>query len=271
MPRAVLLALLVVTIACGRTGHAPAWSPPAPPDRSVAATASARDEHAAGEPATVTSGPSPTPRTSVPAVAGERGRVVTVIDGDTFTVQTTRGEVVVRLIGIDAPERGEDGRPAECYFREATATLLTLAPPGSTVLLERDSSDTDRYGRLLRYAWVDRGNGWVLLNEELVRRGAAVAREYPPDVRYAARLAAAQQEARRARAGLWSACSTPAATSTGQNSARPGCDPSYPDICLPSPPPDLDCRDIPHRRFRVLPPDPHRLDSDRDGIGCETG
>ena len=49
------------------------------------------------------------------------------------------------------------------------------------------------------------------------------------------------------------------------------CDPSYPDVCIPPPPPDLDCKDIPYRNFRVLPPDPHHFDADRDGIGCETG
>lgn len=49
------------------------------------------------------------------------------------------------------------------------------------------------------------------------------------------------------------------------------CDPSYPTVCIPSPPPDLDCGDIPHRRFRVLQPDPHRFDRDRNGIGCESG
>jgi hypothetical protein len=49
------------------------------------------------------------------------------------------------------------------------------------------------------------------------------------------------------------------------------CDPSYPDICIPPPPPDLDCGDIPFRRFRVNPPDPHRFDGDHDGIGCESG
>jgi len=46
-------------------------------------------------------------------------------------------------------------------------------------------------------------------------------------------------------------------------------DPSYPDVWIPSPPPDLDCKDIPYRNFRVLPPDPHRFDGDGDGIGCE--
>lgn len=50
------------------------------------------------------------------------------------------------------------------------------------------------------------------------------------------------------------------------------CDPSYPTVCIPPAPPDLDCGDIPHRRFTVLAPDPHGFDgSDDDGIGCESG
>lgn len=48
-----------------------------------------------------------------------------------------------------------------------------------------------------------------------------------------------------------------------------GCDPSYPGVCIPPAPPDLDCGDIAPRRFAVLPPDPHRFDGDLDGIGCE--
>ena len=47
------------------------------------------------------------------------------------------------------------------------------------------------------------------------------------------------------------------------------CDPSYPTVCIPPPPPDLDCGDIPYRNFTVLPPDPHNFDGDHDGIGCE--
>ena len=50
--------------------------------------------------------------------------------------------------------------------------------------------------------------------------------------------------------------------------------PSYPDFCIPPPPPDLDCGNFTQKNFRVrhdVPnPDPHRLDSDRDGVGCET-
>ncbi|MGZ6214240.1 MAG: HNH endonuclease family protein, partial [Candidatus Limnocylindria bacterium] len=47
------------------------------------------------------------------------------------------------------------------------------------------------------------------------------------------------------------------------------CSPAYPTVCIPPPPPDLDCGQIPYRRFIVLAPDPHHFDGDGDGIGCE--
>jgi hypothetical protein len=53
------------------------------------------------------------------------------------------------------------------------------------------------------------------------------------------------------------------------SSAANQCDAAYPGVCIPSPPPDLDCKDISYRNFKVLPPDPHRFDGDKDGIGCE--
>ena len=48
------------------------------------------------------------------------------------------------------------------------------------------------------------------------------------------------------------------------------CDPSYPDVCIASPPPDLNCADVPDKGFTVLPPDPHGFDRDGDGVGCES-
>jgi hypothetical protein len=48
------------------------------------------------------------------------------------------------------------------------------------------------------------------------------------------------------------------------------CDSSYPDFCIPSPPPDLNCPDIPQKRFTVSGADPHGFDGDGDGIGCES-
>ena len=48
------------------------------------------------------------------------------------------------------------------------------------------------------------------------------------------------------------------------------CHPAYPEVCIPPPPPDLDCGEIQHRRFQVLAPDPHGFDRDQDGVGCES-
>lgn len=54
------------------------------------------------------------------------------------------------------------------------------------------------------------------------------------------------------------------------STAQRNCDRSYPDVCIASPPPDLDCGEISHRNFRVIGADPHRFDGDNDGIGCES-
>jgi hypothetical protein len=56
--------------------------------------------------------------------------------------------------------------------------------------------------------------------------------------------------------------------SVAQNAKN--CDSAYPTVCIPSPPPDLDCKEISFRNFKVLSPDPHRFDGDKDGIGCES-
>lgn len=62
----------------------------------------------------------------------------------------------------------------------------------------------------------------------------------------------------------------PAPTPSPTPTPSATCDPAYPDVCIPPPPPDLDCGDIPDRNFRVLPPDPHRFDQDGNGWGCES-
>ena len=51
------------------------------------------------------------------------------------------------------------------------------------------------------------------------------------------------------------------------------CDPSYPSVCIPPPPPQLTCDDIFFVNFTVIytvaNPDPHGFDADHDGVGCE--
>jgi micrococcal nuclease len=98
-----------------------------------------------------------------------QSRVTDVIDGDTVEVAIgVEGEHErVRLIGIDAPERGE------CGYGEAGGHLFDLVD-GKTVNLDSDPSqaDRDRYGRLLRYVFVGSDN----VNEAMVADG--YAREY---------------------------------------------------------------------------------------------
>jgi micrococcal nuclease len=63
--------------------------------------------------------------------------------------------------------------------------------------------------------------------------------------------------------------STTPPISNNPDTSRQNCDPAYPDFCISKDLPDLQCSDIKQRKFRVLPPDPHRFDGDKNGIGCE--
>lgn len=109
----------------------------------------------------------------------EQARVVEVIDGDTIVVDRGEGAETVRYIGIDTPER-ED--PPELY--EAADRANRALVEGRTVVLERDVSEVDRFGRLLRYVWLDEPDGWVMVNLELVRSGVAEIVVFRPDVRH---------------------------------------------------------------------------------------
>ena len=115
-----------------------------------------------------------------------------VVDGDTFRCGDGRK---VRLTGIDSPEQRQ--RP---YGAQARAALLRMAPPGTALRLEGDVAATDRYGRVLAYAWLKS----VLVNEALVQQGWAVQYTVPPNVKYADRFGRAQKEARARGRGLWS-------------------------------------------------------------------
>jgi hypothetical protein len=112
----------------------------------------------------------------------------------------------VRLIGINAPERGE------CWAEEATVALRDHVGDGP-VWLTRDVSAVDRYGRTLRYvANRDLDDVGALL----VGGGDAIARSYPPDVGNDDRYALLQFAAEREGLGLWApdACGPPAAPSS---------------------------------------------------------
>jgi endonuclease YncB( thermonuclease family) len=125
-------------------------------------------------------------------------RVVEVVDGDTIKVEIDGVVYSVRYIGINSPETNHPSKGQERLGPEATAANAQLVA-GKTVFLEKDVSETDRYGRLLRYVYV----GDVFVNRELVRLGFAQVSTFPPDVKYEDVFGDAQHAARQAGRGLW--------------------------------------------------------------------
>ena len=126
-------------------------------------------------------------------------RVTHIVDGDTIDVIAGGERVRVRYIGIDAPESVRPDYPVERMGPEASDANRALVD-GKTVYLEGDVSDTDPYGRWLRYVYV----GDVFVNAELVRLGLAEARRYPPDLKHQDVLDQMESQARDARRGIWS-------------------------------------------------------------------
>jgi micrococcal nuclease len=128
----------------------------------------------------------------------ERVMVAHVLDGDTIVLVDGRR---VRFIGIDAPEVSHEGSKAECFSQESKdATQRLLA--GKEVQLVKDVSDTDSYGRLLRYVYA----GDVFVNELLVGNGFATVWSVAPDEQHKELLAAAQVKAKELSRGLWQLC-----------------------------------------------------------------
>lgn len=101
---------------------------------------------------------------------GEVATVTRVIDGDTIDVLLNGKQTRVRYVGVNTPERDEP-----CYS-DATQANRNLVE-GKTVTLVTDTSNTDRYDRLLRYIYAD----GIFVNDSLVRNGYAEAVLYQPD------------------------------------------------------------------------------------------
>lgn len=132
--------------------------------------------------------------------------VTRVIDGDTIEIE---GGQRVRYIGIDTPETVDPRKPVQCFGVEASNRNKQLVD-GKRVRLEKDVSETDKYGRLLRYVYQD--NSFV--NLVLVQDGYAYSYTYPPDVKYQNQFTEAQRIAREQNKGLWGSCQTTTTTTT---------------------------------------------------------
>ena len=179
------------------------------------------------------------------------GTVTKIIDGDTIIVD----DQSVRFALSSAPElkmfEGVDSREF----------IETICPVGSKVLVDEDDGQIlGSYGRIVG---VITCNG-VNLNSELLDANLGYLQDRFCDSSEFGKESWAQKH------GCVSSVSELDSPKEILDTAKNNCDTSYPDFCIPSSPPDLDCKDIAQKKFTVLQPDPHRFDSDKDGSGCES-
>ena len=188
-----------------------------------------------------------------PPPPGDHVRVSHVIDGDTIEVDGQRQKYRVRYIGVDTPERDEP------FYQEATEANRRMVEQ-QEVILVRDVSETDQYGRLLRYVYLQDG---TFVNAELIGQGYGRVVTFPPDVAQIDLFTRLQRRAREDLNGLWS---------QSEMQALPlGC-----DTCGKN---SYNCRDFDTQAAAQAcfdtcliktGQDIHRLDGGGDGIVCES-
>jgi len=210
-------------------------------------------------------------------------RVTEVVDGDTIKVDLGNGNIkTVRYIGIDTPETVDPRKPVQCFGKEASNKNKEIVG-NNTVGLEKDVSETDKYGRLLRYVYA----GDLLVNQQLVTEGYAISSSYPPDIKYQDKFRQAEQQARNTNKGLWGACNNATPTPKPVTKQQPTALPAQSQTtgggaskysCTG---PDLDCSDFSsHSEAQsffnscgfTAENDPMKLDSVGvgDGVACES-
>lgn len=127
-----------------------------------------------------------------------------VLDGDTISITNDGERQTVRLIGLEAPEVKSDYvETSECFGEDSKSYLINRIG-GKEIYLEADDTqgDKDRYGRLLRYVWLDD----ELINQSILQNGYAKEYTYGTNYKYHDYFAQAQAQARTNSVGLWSKC-----------------------------------------------------------------
>ena len=132
----------------------------------------------------------------------ETARVLRVIDGDTVEVSLNGKEETVRLIGIDAPEIADPRKTVECFGKESS-NFAKSKLDGQTIELESDPTqgNRDKYGRLLRYVFINELN----INKLMISEGFAHEYTYQSNpYKYQSEFENAQRKAKENKVGLWS-------------------------------------------------------------------
>ena len=143
-------------------------------------------------------------RQQEPSTEFQKATIEYVVDGDTIDVMIDGHEKRVRLAGIDAPESASHEQERNTQEGVlATEHVRALLPVGRVVYLQKDVSETDKYGRLVRYVWLDipldpfssEEVANKMANSLIVEAGFARAERFWPDVSYADQLKEAQERA----------------------------------------------------------------------------
>ena len=205
-------------------------------------------------------------------------QVVKVIDGDTIVVKIDGKDEVIRLIGINTPETVDPRRPVECFGREASDKAKEILT-GKKVFLEADptQADRDKYGRLLRYVFLEDGTNF---NKLMIMEGFAFEYTYYIPYKYQSEFKEAERKAREAKKGLWADDACILATPTSQTNSTTFNQVKTNQCQYPCDGPDRDCSDFQTQKqaqefFNCcgFSPtyDPMNLDSVGvgDGIVCE--
>lgn len=148
-----------------------------------------------------------TPTSNQVFAVKEQAEVLRVIDGDTIEVSLNNKKETVRLIGIDAPEIKDPRKSVECFGKEALDKAREILD-GKTIILESDPTqgERDKYGRLLRYVFVDDLN----FNKLMISEGFAHEYTYQSNpYKYQLEFIQAAKEARESNRGLWDECRDP--------------------------------------------------------------
>lgn len=202
-------------------------------------------------------------------------KVVKVIDGDTIDVEIDGGTARVRLIGIDTPETQHPSKPLQCFGQEA-ADIVKEKLLNHYVTLEEDSTqdDKDKYDRLLRYVILEDGTNFA---KWLISEGYGFEYTYNSAYKYQDDFKEAEKEASESKKGLWAenTCNGSIDGSTVDTTDDAAENPAT-YICTSN---TYNCSDFKTHKdaqdaydycLAENGKDIHKLDSDNNGLACET-
>ncbi|PJE61527.1 hypothetical protein COU87_03980 [Candidatus Roizmanbacteria bacterium CG10_big_fil_rev_8_21_14_0_10_39_12] len=210
-----------------------------------------------------------TPIPEVTQITDEYYVITKVIDGDTYQVTKNGKSEVVRLMGINTPETVDPRKPVECFGKEASEIAKSMFT-NKKVKLELDDSqgDKDKYDRLLRYFFTEKGTDVGLW---LIQEGYAYEYTYNLPYKYQSQYKNAETQAKNNKVGLWAdgVCVTdtpipqptaptnkPVKQQQNNNSSNVSCSTN----CS-----ELTCE----QAYQLLNSGCSGKDADKDGVPCE--